>query len=426
MRLHAALIAIVLMICGRAAAVEKQKQVGFTPEISARIQRDTERFRKGDEVVRVVDRTGKPIAGASVEVEQLTHDFLFGCNIYMLDAYRTAEQNSRYREEFKRVFNYATLPFYWAGFEREQGKPAYERPEHMAKWCAENGITTKGHPLVWSHEAGTPAWLPLDKPDEVKRLIENRIKDIVTHYGDSIRIWDVVNESVHTRFAGMDILPYTSDPVRWARSANPKATLIVNEFAMFTDAKAKDAFLALLKQMKTAGVPYDAVGLQSHMHGGPYPISAILSVLDEYAALGKPLHLTETTVLSGGKETTPDGEKKQAEYVEQFYRACFSHPSVRAITWWDFSDAGAWQGVAAGLVRKDMSPKPAYLVLDRLINREWTTRLRRAGRTDSKGAFGFRGFGGKYRVKVTLPSGKTKTGEFHLFEGKQNGAKVSM
>jgi len=424
MRLHAALIAIVLITCGRAPAMEKPMQSGITPEISVRIQRDTERFKKGDEVVRVVDRSGKPISGASVEVEQLTHDFLFGCNVYTLDAYRTAEQNSRYKEGFKRVFNYATLPFYWAGFEREQGKPEYERPEHMAKWCAENGITTKGHPLVWSHEAGTPTWLPRDKPDEVKRLIENRIEDIVTRYKDSIRIWDVMNESVHTRFPGMEIFPYTSDPVRWARSANPGATLIVNEFGMFTNGKDKDAFLALLKQMKTAGVPYDAVGLQSHMHGGPYPISAILSVLDEYAALGKPLHLTETTVLSGDKETTTDGEKKQAAYVEQFYRACFSHPSVRAITWWDFSDAGAWQGVAAGLVRKDMSPKPGYLVLDRLINREWTTKL--AGRTDSDGAFAFRGFGGKYRVKVTLPSGKTMTGEFHLFEGKQNGAKVSM
>ena len=412
------LLATLLLTCaGHVGAVQN-------PETTARIQRDTEQFRKGDEVVRVVDTAGRPIEGASVQVEQLTHDFLFGCNIYMLDALPTAEQNSRYKEEFKRIFNYATLPFYWRGFEREQGKPSYERLERMAKWCGENGITTKGHPLVWSHEAGTPTWLPLDKPDEVRSLMEKRVKDIVTRYRDSICIWDVVNESVHTRFPGMDVLPYTSDPVRWARQANPKATLIVNEFGMFTDKRARNEFLALLKEMKSANVPYHAIGLQSHMHGGPYPIPTVLSVLDEYAAIAKPLHLTETTVLSGGKETNPQGEKKQAEYVEQFYRACFSHPAVRAITWWDFSDAGAWQGVAAGLVRKDMSPKPVYLVLDKLINREWTTKLK--GRTKSDGTFSFRGFGGKYRVTVALPDGQTKSDEFHLSEGKQNGARLRL
>ncbi|MCD6507549.1 hypothetical protein J7M22_13115 [Candidatus Poribacteria bacterium] len=45
----------------------------------------------------------------------------------------------------------------------------------------------------------------------------------------------------------------------------------------------------------------------------------------------------------------------------------FSHPSVEAITWWDFSDRGAWQGTAAGFLRKDMSPKPAYERLTELV-----------------------------------------------------------
>ena len=38
----------------------------------------------------------------------------------------------------------------------------------------------------------------------------------------------------------------------------------------------------------------------------------------------------------------------------------FSHPAVEAITWWDFSDRGAWQRAPAGFLRDDLSPKPAY------------------------------------------------------------------
>jgi hypothetical protein len=156
------------------------------------------------------------------------------------------------------------------------------------------------------------------------------------------------------------------------------------------------------------------------MHGGLFPIPTILSVLDEYAKLGKPLHLTETTLISG-KETNPADEKKQAKQIEQFYRACFSHPAVKAITWWDFSDFGAWQGVAAGLVCKDLTPKPAYLILDRLINKEWHTNLE--GKTDSNGSYSFRGFHGKYRVTIEA-SGVSKTIDMHLSDGKKNSLEV--
>ena len=390
-------------------------------DLTARIQRDTERYRKGDAIIQVVDKSGRPIEGASVRVEQITHDFLFGCNIYVLGAFPTPEANEKYGQEFKHLFNYATLPFYWRWFEAEQGKKDYQFTETVAKWCNENGVLPKGHPLVWSaHEAGIPPWLPNDDA-EVKRLMEARVRDIVSHYKGSIGVWDVVNESVHgSTFAHMTVYDMTSEPVKWARETNPDAMLIVNEYGMFTDKKAKGDSLKLLRRMKDAGVPYDAIGLQSHMHGGLFPIPTILSVLDEYARLGKPLHLTETTILSG-KETNPADEKKQAEQVEEFYRACFSHPAVKAITWWDFSDFGAWQGVAAGLVRKDLSPKPAYLVLDRLINKEWRTSLE--GKTDSKGSYSFRGFHGKYRVTVTI-SGVSKTMEMHLSEGEKTHLEV--
>ena len=418
-----ALMILTFALVGGGAVAEGD--AGLTKEITARIQRDTEKHRKGDALIQVVDERGRPIEGASVKAEQLTHDFLFGCNIYTFDHFGSDEDNAKYREMFKRLLNYATLPFYWRGFEPEQGKPGYDRIDKIAKWCKENGVTTKGHPLVWAcHEAGVPTWLPQDRPDEVKRLMEARIREIVSRCKGLIDIWDVVNESTHgARFADMTVFEFTSMPVRWAEEANPDAVLIVNEFGMFTDKTTKDASLKLLKDMKDAGVPYDAIGLQTHMHGGLFPIPTILSVLDEYAALGKPLHLTETTVISG-RETNPADEKKQAESVEQFYRACFSHPAVKAITWWDFSDFGAWQGVAAGLVRKDLSPKPAYLVLDRLINKEWHTSAE--GRTHSDGSFAFRGFHGKYRVTVTAPSGASKTLDFHVAEGAGNRLEARM
>jgi hypothetical protein len=86
--------------------------------------------------------------------------------------------------------------------------------------------------------------------------------------------------------------------------------------------------------------------------------------------------------------------------VERFYTVLFSHPAVEAITWWDLSDQGAWQRAPAGLLRRDMTPKPAYEVLHRLIKGDWWTRT--AVTTGPDGRARLRGFFGEYRAVFTI------------------------
>ena len=164
------------------------------------------------------------------------------------------------------------------------------------------------------------------------------------------------------------------------------------------------------------------IGIQSHQHRGAWPVNKIWNVCELYAKFGRPIHFTETTFLSGeegwelkrGKpdfkwETTPDGESRQAREAARFYTILFSHPAVTAITWWDFSDQGAWQRAPAGLLRADMSPKPVYDALYHLIKEQWWTRVET--QTRGKGAVAFHGFFGDYRVTVT-DKGRTLTGTF--------------
>ena len=129
---------------------------------------------------------------------------------------------------------------------------------------------------------------------------------------------------------------------------------------------------------------------------------------EEYAQLGRPLHFSELTILSGIVQpehswsqrrddwfSTPEGEERQAQQVTEIYRLLFSHPAVEAITWWDFADEGCWLGAPGGLLRKDLSPKPAYEALLRLIKREWWTAARTLV-TDDQGRASFEGFLGDY------------------------------
>lgn len=382
-----------------------------------------ERIRKhrtGLLSVRVLDRHGKPVKGVEVSVRQVNHAFLFGCNIFGLAPNDQSERQLKYRERYTALLNYATLPFYWGGFEPTQGAPDYARLDAMARWCSQHGLLMKGHPLVW-HEV-YPRWAPSD-PEKAIPLLGARVREIIAHYRGAITYWDVLNEANNAamypatgtgawikRDGPVDVVATT---LRWAREASKGAgnTLLYNDF------NTSEANVRLLEGLRKKRALPDAIGIQSHMHGGTWPIEKVWSVVEQFAVFGKPIHFTEMTVVSGprpveqgsGWVTTPEGEASQADYVERIYSLLFSHPAVEAITWWDFSDNNAWQGAPAGLLRRDMSPKPAYDRLMALIKGRWWTQA--AGRTDARGVYSTRAFQGAYKITVTDANGRSVTGD---------------
>ncbi|MCS6949458.1 MAG: endo-1,4-beta-xylanase [Armatimonadota bacterium] len=390
-------------------------------ELLATADSRIEKIRKADVTVKVLDRQGKPVAGAQVEVQQTRHAFLFGCNIFPLFNYQ-GEQHERYGKLFADLLNYATLAFYWGAYEPERGRKGREEQERIARWCQQRGIATKGHPLVW-HEV-YPRWAP-NGADEVKPLLRDRVREIVAQFKGLIDRWDVVNEAtVSARFNNGvgnwvkrdGAAAVVAECLAWAREANPQAILLYNDFNISPD------FERLVEELIRRRAPFDAVGIQSHMHRGEWSLEQAWQVCETYARFGKPLHFTETTVLSGeyGWErprpwpTTPDGEARQADYVEKFYTLLFSHPAVEAITWWDFMDGG-WMGAPAGLVRADLSPKPVYHRLMRLVKGKWWTQA--SVRTNARGEASLRAFLGDYQVSTSAPAGK-RTQRFTLQRGR--------
>lgn len=393
-------------------------------EILAGASQRIERHRKADALVRVVGRDGAPVRNARVDVEQVSQAFLFGANAFPVLGYGDAERERRYEEAFTGLMNYATLGFYWGAYEPAAGRTRAEDLARQARWCQEHGIAVKGHPLVW-HEV-YPAWAPAEA-DAARARLQERVSDIVQRFAGRIDRWDVVNEvtvsaSVENgvgRWAARDGgLKVVEDSLAWARRANPRGFLLYNDF------NVGPAYEKFAQALVGSGAPVDAFGIQSHMHGGEWPIPRVWEVCETYARFGRPLDWTEVTVLSGQHgwqrpppwPTTPEGEARQADYVVKLYTVLFSHPAVEAITWWDLMD-GAWQGAPAGLLRADLTAKPAYERLRSLVRGRWMTRASLS--TGSDGTARFRGFLGRYRLTVTL-DGRTATRELDLSRGAGN------
>ena len=141
--------------------------------------------------------------------------------------------------------------------------------------------------------------------------------------------------------------------------------------------------------------------------------------MDTYARLGKSLQITEVTIPA--YSNAAEDEEIQAQILRNLYSIWFSHPAMEAIIYWNLPDGYAYNAVPGdmtagenyyygGLIRFDFTPKPAYLAIRDLFEKEWRTNL--TLHTDS-GALSFKGFYGEYELEITA-GGQKVTRTIHL------------
>ena len=412
--------------------------------VDQRIRQGIEAHRKRDASIRLTDKAGRPVEGARVTLTQKSHAFGLGCNLFMLDELETPEKNEAYKRVFADTFNMATLPFYWNTLEPEPGKlrftvdspRIYRRPvpDLCVEFCQKHGITPKLHCLN-AEGWPTPDWVPRDSAAATKGALEKRFSQIAERYADSIPCIEVTNETLIPR---PDCTPLylEDDMVSWsfhtARRYFPKNELVINDGTsqVFWDFhgeipdESRNRFLGnrskyymQIERELAHGTPIDAVGLQYHLFIRREKMRAaaptvcdplyLFALFDKYAQFGLPLQITETTLPAYSGR--PEDEEAQAELLRMFYSVCFAHPAMEAVIYWNLPDgyaAFAEPGDMAagenyyhgGLLRFDMSEKPALTVLRDLFRRQWHTNCTLT--TDGEGRCAFRGFLGKYAAVI--------------------------
>ena len=384
---------------------------------------DKLKHRKSTICLQIRNSDGTPAANQPVKIDQVSHEFLFGCGAFdalaMINAKEDAEKEflKERVDKWLGLFNYGTLPFYWGRYEPVQGMTGQESVMTAAKWLQERGVRLKGHPLCW-HTVCAP-WLMKYSNEKILQLQLERIHREVTAFQGVIDMWDVINEVVImpifdkydnavTRICQENgRIGLVKKVFAAAKESNPSATLLINDF------ETSESYEILLEGLLEAGVPISAIGIQSHQHQGFWGMDKLNNVLERYSRFGLPIHFTENTLISGelmpphivdlndwqvdAWPTTPEGEARQAREIGLMYRTLFEHPLVQAITTWDFHD-DAWLHAPAGLVRTDNTEKPAYQVLKNLIHGDWETHEEKV--TDENGMICLEGFKGGYIISA--------------------------
>ena len=401
-----------------------------------------EKYRKGDVIIQFNTRDGKTLKDAKVEIRQTSSDFMFGCIIFDMIRNENTYKEELFKARFKKIFNLAVFPFYWPGYESRQGFTNWENMLPTIEWCKANGITTKGHPLVWATQSGTPQWLTGYKVAETEELLKTRVTNITAGFRDKIELWDVVNEPVNVKtwkhkmqnfndkndWGVTDtislIADYVENALKWAHKGNPEATLLINEYRTLADKEVRKRYDDLLTELKKRNVPLGGMGIQGHEPRQEWfsPVE-VWKTFDQYWRFGYPIHITEFhpqssgVPITGGWRTGAWTSEAQTEFTEQFVKLCFGHPAVASINWWGFSDRNIWLS-GGGLVDEEYNPKPVYIMLDKLINETWKTNA--ALQTDSQGNISFRGFFGGYEVILTTTNGRKLVYNLHVSKNEEN------
>jgi endo-1,4-beta-xylanase len=369
----------------------------------------TKRLTDGERAARLSDRCLKYAlwVGEKIELEKAKSDIerrkrtdhvQFGCETRQ---YIWAKSED-FVKRFVEVMNHATITHYvwdtwYELFEPREGVYNWGIKDNIVNWLTEHGITIEGRPLLWFHPAVTPEWLKNKNFDELKKYVENHVRNLVGHYGDKVHEWEVVNEyhdwaniHNHTPEQITEIVRLACDKTK---ETNPKIVRVLNNCCPWAEYAARGRMAGMdatrplrsprkfLQEITDAGVEYEVLGIQIYFP--QRDLSDIVRLLERLAVIGKPIAITEigassnliaptsTGAITGSKDEPYAwhrhwDEELQADWLEQVYTIYYSKPYINAINWYDFSDFRPFI-INGGLIREDSTPKRSHERLKRLL-----------------------------------------------------------
>ncbi|WP_436521169.1 endo-1,4-beta-xylanase [Actinoplanes sp. HUAS TT8] len=254
----------------------------------------------------------------------------------------------------------------WDATEPTENTFTYTQADPIIAFAKAHDMKVRGHTLVWHNQ--TPAWVFQDANGatmtataENKALLlarlENHIRNVAAHYGDTIGTWDVVNEVIdESQSDGMRRsswytitgLDYIRTAFRVAREVAPSAKLCINDYNTNVAAK-RDALYNLVVQLKGEGVPIDCVGHQMHVNVSWPSISDTEAMLKKFEGIGVEQQITEmdVSIYTGSGESFPTPPADRLLAQAYMYRDMFAlfrryKADLTSVTLWGLADDNTW------------------------------------------------------------------------------------
>ncbi|EHN79786.1 xylanase A [Streptomyces coelicoflavus ZG0656] len=249
--------------------------------------------------------------------------------------------------------------------EPQRGQFNFSAADRVYNWAVQNGKEVRGHTLAWHSQQ--PGWMQNLSGNDLRQAMIGHINGVMAHYKGKIAQWDVVNEAFADGSSGArrdSNLQRTGNDwievaFRTARAADPDAKLCYNDYNVENWNWAKtQAMYNMVRDFKQRGVPIDCVGFQSHFNSGSPYDSNFRTTLQNFAALGVDVAVTELDI-QGASPTT------YANVVND----CLAVSRCLGITVWGVRDSDSWRSEHTPLLfNNDGSKKAAYSAVLNALN----------------------------------------------------------
>lgn len=317
---------------------------------------------------------------------------LFGCAI-SLDKLSELK-----RQRLSTAFDFVTLPFNWRDIEPTEQTFNWKPLDGWVETLAKNRIPIKGSSLLSFREGSVPDWMFIWEHDfdTMRDMAFEHARRVMNRYGQYIQVWDAISGIHGPNCFGFNfeqIMELTRMSTALVKQIVPRGTAIVELVAPWGEYYARNQRtippMLYADMLLQSNINFDAFGLQVFF-GAPEDGSfvrdmfQISAMLDTFAKLGKPLHITavqvpsdtttvkaadgatDVSVTDGGTWHRPWAEDVQSEWLRQFAEVALSKPYVDSVSWRALSDAGAQSVPHGGLLKADLSPKAAFHELIKL------------------------------------------------------------
>ncbi|WP_030079989.1 endo-1,4-beta-xylanase [Streptomyces baarnensis] len=254
--------------------------------------------------------------------------------------------------------------------EPQRGQFNFSSADRVYNWAVQNGKEVRGHTLAWHSQQ--PGWMQSLSGNDLRQAMIGHINGVMAHYKGKIVQWDVVNEAFADGSSGArrdsNLQRSGNDWIevafRTARATDPSAKLCYNDYNVenWTWAKTQ-AMYSMVRDFKQRGVPIDCVGFQAHFNSGSPYNSNFRTTLQNFAALGVDVAVTELDI-QGASPTT---------YADVTHD-CLAVERCLGITVWGVRDSDSWRPEHTPLLfNNDGSKKAAYSAVLNALNGGGTT-----------------------------------------------------
>ena len=257
----------------------------------------------------------------------------------------------------------------------DAGNYDFTKTDAIMAFAEKNHLAVYGHMLLWQHLSRD--WLFKDKEgkplprEQALANLKGYIDTVAGRYRGRIKAWDVVNEALSDegetylrdtparRAIGDDFIVKAFE---YAHAADPVAELYYNDYNIELPYKRAKA-LRLLRELRSAGVRIDAVGIQGHwMLDEKHPSTSVITeAIREFSEAGFRVMITELDVdvlprtasgadlvsVEEGPNPYPNGlpddvQQQLAKRYGEIFDAILEPGTVEMITFWGTHDGHSW------------------------------------------------------------------------------------